>query len=94
VDDEVKEEKASPYLGLGPRWAPLQFKVFNRAIFEPQLGAFGGVMFREDWDLVPVPVIAGRLHLSAKDGFTMYVGTFYIVGMHALTIFYGVGHRF
>jgi hypothetical protein len=94
VDNRIEEERASPYLGLGPRWSPLHINIFDRAFFEPQLAAFMGTLFLEDWKLKAVPVLAGRLHLSTKDGFTMYLGSFYIVGIEAMTVFYGVGHRF
>jgi hypothetical protein len=94
VDNRIEEERASPYLGLGPRWSLLRLNIFDRAFFEPQLAAFMGTLFLEDWKLEGVPVLAGRAHLSTKDGFTMYLGSFYIVGIESMTVFYGVGHRF
>jgi hypothetical protein len=94
VDGVIYEEKAAPVAGMGPVWAPWQLKTVHGVLFEPQISLLLGAAIKRDFDLVPAPLSAARLHLSTPDGFTMYLGGSAVLGVHSLSLIYGVGHRF
>lgn len=92
VNNMLVEENANPTLLLGPRYSPMRFWIKNKIRLEPQLGVLLCAVLADD--LHWTGSTAGRFHLATRDGFTMYAGGVYTLGIQGWTLFYGAGHRF
>lgn len=94
VDGEIVMSKANQYYGIGPRYSPFKWNIMDRFSLQPQLAVFS-TWVAQDWNQYKhTLILAHRYHISTSKGNTMYFGAAYTFGVKAITLMYGMGHRF
>lgn len=92
VAGELVEEVSASTLSMGQGYRFNPINISNDAFLTLQLGALVSVIKSKTTKVAPS--FASRVVVSTHDGFAMYLGSLFTIGLNGYVLFYGVGHSF
>jgi hypothetical protein len=94
VDGAISEQYVAPSVAAGLRFSVLRMDIFRASQLDLQVAGLGGITIGSQNGDVLFPLVAGRIHLSNRDGFALYFGSAYAFQKDTVAVLYGIGYRF